>query len=157
MASACSQGLKSESGRQFTDEQKLTAMEQMLRRYVAAGLTGIGDRAVTATDIALYERLKAQKRLPIRTVLTWRLDASKPIQELERQIRNAPYTSGTGDEWLKFGTFKVTLDGGMTIGTAYQRQPYGPFGRQLYGQAKPDRGQLFIQPDKLLADLPGGA
>jgi len=53
---------------------------------------------------------------------------------------------------LKFGAFKLTLDGGMTIGTAYQRYPYGPFGKQLYGKTDPDdRGQLFIQPAKLLA------
>ena len=30
-----------------------------------------------------------------------------------------------GDDWLKFGAFKLTLDGGMTIGTAFQRHPYG--------------------------------
>src|SRR5262249_49411228 len=43
-------------------------------------------------------------------------------------------------------------DGGMTIGTAYQRSPYGPFGRQLYGHANPDdRGLLFIARDKLAA------
>jgi predicted amidohydrolase YtcJ len=57
-----------------------------------------------------------------------------------------------GDNWLKFGSFKVTLDGGMTIGTAYQKQPYGPFGAQLYGEANPqNRGQLFVPPDKLLS------
>ena len=39
----------------------------------------------------------------------------------------------------------------MTIGTAYQRYPYGPFGKQLYGKTNPDdRGQLFIAPEKLL-------
>ena len=43
------------------------------------------------------------------------------------------------------------MDGGMTIGTAYQRVPYGEFGEQLYGQTHPDdRGLLFITPEKLL-------
>ncbi|MGH9630968.1 MAG: amidohydrolase, partial [Bryobacteraceae bacterium] len=37
---------------------------------------------------------------------------------------------------------------------AYQREPYGPFGRQLYGQPDPSfRGQLFIAPEKLTAIL----
>ena len=72
--------------------------------------------------------------MPVRVVFTWRLDASLPLPELERQIQDAPFVTGSGDDWLQYGTFKVTLDGGMTIGTAYQRQPYGPFGRQLYGQ-----------------------
>jgi predicted amidohydrolase YtcJ len=44
----------------------------------------------------------------------------------------------------------VILDGGQSVGTAYQRIPYGPFGRQLYGQTDPDaRGTLFVAPDKL--------
>jgi predicted amidohydrolase YtcJ len=40
----------------------------------------------------------------------------------------------------------------MTIGTAFQRQPYGPLGKQLYGQTDPaNRGQLFAPEPKLLA------
>jgi hypothetical protein len=136
----------------FSDEEKLQALEQQLRRYVEAGLTAISDRAVGPSDIALYEKLKVQGRLPIRAVLTWRIDASRPLEEITRQIRSAPYATGKGDAWLKFGALKVTLDGGMTIGTAYQRQPYGPFGRQLYGHTDPkDRGLLFIPPEKLTA------
>ncbi len=134
----------------FSDAEKLEALEKMLRLYLAAGLTAISDRAVTPADVALYEKLKAAGRLPVRTVLTWRIEASRPVEELIRQIRTSPYATGKGDGWLKFGALKVTLDGGMTIGTAYQRQPYGAFSRQLYGHTDPkDRGQLFIAPDKL--------
>jgi predicted amidohydrolase YtcJ len=71
---------------------------------------------------------------------------------IQREIEAANFHTNTGDSWLKFGTFKLTLDGGMTIGTAYQRYPYGPFGKQLYGKTNPDdRGQLFIAPEKLVA------
>ena len=123
-----------------------------MKRYLAAGLTTVGDRAVNAEQIAAYQKLKADGRLPIRAVLTWRPDASQPAAALQQQIESAPYATNTGDSWLKFGSFKLTLDGGMTIGTAYQRYPYGAFGKQLYGKTNPDdRGQLFIAPDKLLA------
>jgi hypothetical protein len=136
----------------FTEADRLQALEDQLKRYVAAGLTSINDRAVDAEQIALYQKLKAAGRLPIRAALTWRPDASRPTEDLIAAIQAAPYTTNTGDEWLKFGAFKLTLDGGMTIGTAFQRHPYGPFGKQLYGKTDPDdRGQLFIQPDKLLA------
>ena len=136
----------------FTEAEKLDALEQQLKRYVAAGLTAVGDRAVDGEQISLYQKLKANGRLPIRAVLTWRPDGSQPAATLQQQIEAAPYTTNTGDSWLKFGTFKLTLDGGMTIGTAFQRYPYGPFGKQLYGKTDPeDRGQLFIPPDKLLA------
>jgi predicted amidohydrolase YtcJ len=135
----------------FTEAEKLDALEQQLRRYLAAGLTTVGDRAVNAEQIALYQKLKAAGRLPIRAVLTWRPDGSQPTAALQKQIEAAPYTTNSGDSWLKFGTFKLTLDGGMTIGTAYQRYPYGAFGKQLYGKTDADdRGQLFIPPAKLL-------
>lgn len=136
----------------FTEAEKLTALQQQLARYVEAGLTAVGDRAVDPGQIALYQKLKATGRLPVRTVLTWRPDASEPTATLQKEILAAPYTTNTGDSWLKFGTFKLTLDGGMTIGTAFQRYPYGAFGAQLYGKTNPDdRGQLFVAPEKLLA------
>jgi predicted amidohydrolase YtcJ len=138
----------------FTEAEKLQALEDMLKRYVAAGLTAVNDRAVNADQIALYQKLKEQGRLPLRVGMTWRPDASRPAEELTKAINAASYTTNTGDEWLKFTAFKLTLDGGMTIGTAFQRHPYGPFGKQLYGKTNPDdRGQLFIAPDKLLTIL----
>lgn len=135
----------------FSRPQQLDALEKMLRRYLAIGLTTVGDRAVTAEEVALYRELKASGKLPIRTVLTWRLNAAPPVEQLTKAIRESGWTTGQGDEWLKFGSFKVTLDGGMTIGTAWQREPYGPFAEQLYGLTdRANRGQLFIAPDKLL-------
>ncbi|MCC6589132.1 MAG: amidohydrolase [Bryobacterales bacterium] len=135
----------------FTEAERLDAMEKQLKRYVDAGLTGVGDRAVGPGDVALYEKLKHAGRLPARVVLTWRIDASPEAAKVVERINSSSWRSKQGDEWLKFATFKVTLDGGMTIGTAYQRMPYGKFGNQLYGMTQPDwRGQLFIPPAKLL-------
>lgn len=134
----------------LTEADRLKALEDQLKRYVEAGLTSVNDRAVNAEQVALYRKLKEQGRLPIRVALTWRPDASRPVAELAAAIRASDWVSKAGDDWLRFGAFKLTLDGGMTIGTAYQRFPYGPFGRQLYGKTNPDdRGQLFIAPEKL--------
>lgn len=141
-----------ESTEQFTEAEKLDALQGQLKRYTQAGLTSVIDRALTPEEIALYGKLKAQGRLPIRVVMTWRMPTAGTADELVAKIRAAPYRTDTGDDWLRFGIFKVTLDGGMTIGTAYQRGPYGAFGKQLYGMTDPDdRGQLFVPPDKLLA------
>src|ERR1044071_2838036 len=50
----------------FTEEEKLRALEEQLKRYIAAGLTSVNDRAVDTEQIALYRKLKEQGRLPIR-------------------------------------------------------------------------------------------
>lgn len=146
-----SQLLKGVQGAEpFTHEEKLAALEKMLQLYTEAGLTTVGDRAVTPAEVSLFEELKARKRLPLRVVLTWRINASRPVEEVVREIETSSWTTNQGDEWLKFGSFKVTLDGGQSVGTAYQRMPYGPFGRQLYGQTNPgSRGTLFVEPEKL--------
>jgi predicted amidohydrolase YtcJ len=134
----------------FSEAEQLDAIEKQLNRYLDAGLTGVGDRAVTDNDVRLYGKLEEAGKLPIRVALTWRLDASPPVEEVVSRIRTSVWRSKAGSQWLRFTTFKVTLDGGMTIGTAYQRVPYGEFGKQLYGLTQPDwRGQLFIPPPKL--------
>jgi len=137
---------------QFTEADNLAALEQMLKRYVAAGLTSIGEGGAGDDEIALYRKLKAAGRLPIRVVMTWWVNAARPVEELAREIRTRPYRPNAGDEWLKFGAFKVNVDGGMTIGTAYQRAPYPMAGRQLYGHIGPGyQGQRFETPEALLA------
>jgi predicted amidohydrolase YtcJ len=129
--------------RSFTELEQIDALEQMLKRYSAAGLTSIGDRGTTAEAFALYSILKKQNRLPLRVVMTARL---RP-EEIERST----WTTGQGDEWLKWGSFKVGLDGGMNAGTAYMREPYGPFGAQLFGIDDPqNRGIINFTPDALL-------
>src|SRR6185369_9734069 len=126
------------------------ALRQMLQIYAAAGLTSVGDRAVTPMEVAIYQQLKARQDLPVRVILTWRINAARPVDQVVSEIRASSWTTNQGDDWLRFGTFKVTLDGGQSVGTAYQRMPYGAFGRQLYGQTDPDaRGTLFVDREKL--------
>lgn len=142
-------GLKEDAS--FSLDEKRTALEQMLRRYVEAGLTSIGDGAVYAEEIGLYRDLKDSHHLPLRVTMTARYDAGRSLEDLRQAIRALPYKTNDGDDWLKFGAFKVNVDGGMTIGTAFQRHPYGEFGAQLYGMTNlDDRGQLFESAEKLL-------
>jgi predicted amidohydrolase YtcJ len=134
----------------FNDEEKVAAFSQMLHLYAAAGLTAVGDRAVTPMEVAIYEKLKSRGEMPVRVVLTWRINAARPVEQVVAEIGASSWTTNRGDDWLRFGSFKVTLDGGQSVGTAYQRTPYGSFGRQLYGLTDPDaRGTLFIEPGKL--------
>lgn len=141
-----------EPAKPFTDDEKLQALEDMLQRYAAAGLTSIADRKVQQTELALYQRLHREHRLPVRVAMTRWFDVQRPEAELVKEIESLPHKTGDGDHWLRYMSFKVNTDGGMTIGTAYQRQPYGPFGRELYGMTNPDdRGEMFASPAKYLA------
>lgn len=129
--------------RSFTEQEKLDALEQMLKRYLAAGLTSIGDRGVSAEAYGLYATLKAAGKLPLRITMTGRLR----LQEIPK----SDWVTGRGDEWLKFGSFKVGLDGGMNAGTAKMLEPYGPYSGQLFGLSDPDNdGDLRMTPQELM-------
>ncbi|HPT28514.1 MAG TPA: amidohydrolase family protein, partial [Bryobacteraceae bacterium] len=73
----------------ITEAEQLAGLEKMLDLYLAAGLTTVGDRAVNEEDVRIYERLKAAKGLGTRVVLTWRVDAQRPIEEIEKEIRSS--------------------------------------------------------------------
>lgn len=135
----------------FTDEEKLKALQEMLQKYADAGLTTVWERFVeNDEDYGFFQQLKQKNNLPVRVVMTWRINSSRPVEEVQSEIEKKTWMSRQGDDLLKFSTMKITLDGGQSVGTAYQRMPYGPFGKQLYGQTNPDaRGTLFVDPEKL--------
>jgi predicted amidohydrolase YtcJ len=56
--------------------------------------------------------------------------------------------TGVGDDWVRIGPFKVLLDGGMLIGTAYMREPWGT--GDTYQITDPAyRGILNVKPEVL--------
>ncbi|MGI8965842.1 MAG: amidohydrolase, partial [Limisphaerales bacterium] len=56
--------------------------------------------------------------------------------------------TGVGDDWVRIGPLKVLLDGGMLIGTAYMREPWGT--NDIYQITDPNyRGVLNLKPDIL--------
>lgn len=122
-------------GREFTEQEQLDALEQMLKRYAAAGLTSIGDRGTSAQSFGLYSKLKAQGKMPVRVTMTARLR--------QDEIQSSTWVTGQGDEWLKWGSFKVGLDGGMNAGTARMREAYGEFATQLFGFHDPENEGLI--------------
>ena len=125
---ACSRGSRSEAG--FTRDEKLDALEAMLGRYVEAGLDrGRRSRRQRRVDRPLSRAPRARQAPAARRD---DLAAGRGQAFRARSCKTSrphDFTTGSGDDWLSFGAYKVTLDGGMTIGTAYQRRPYGPFGK----------------------------
>ena len=68
----------------------------------------------------------------------------------EQFLRTVPAGFRAGDDQLKGGALKVFADGGILIGTAFMRQPWGEAAAALYGLANPDdRGFLTLSPDKI--------
>jgi predicted amidohydrolase YtcJ len=68
----------------------------------------------------------------------WRPSGDSP-EEFENALRNAKFTNNAGDDWVRIAGIKISIDGGMTLRSAYVRDPYA---------GEPDNyGTLSVDPD----------
>jgi predicted amidohydrolase YtcJ len=91
------------------------------RRSLARGVTSIHDIVMNANTIRAYQELAAEGRMPVR--------ASMLIRVIEAAIRpesliNLGLMTNFGNEWLKIGGVKMSIDGGITGRAAAFSEPY---------------------------------
>lgn len=140
------------ASRDFTYEERLSGLRKMQAAYNRVGITSTGDRGQTAPGFRVYQDLKQRGQMTVRTAVTYLITAGagKPA-DVERTIENIPFVSGWGDEWLRVGPLKTVVDGGILIGTAYLREPYGMH-TEVYGYNDPDyRGVNNVPRENLVA------
>jgi predicted amidohydrolase YtcJ len=134
-----------------THEDMLWAIQAMQKEYNRAGITSISDRAQRPEGFRAYQQLHSRGLMTVRTSVTYYTTASGTPADVEREVRNIPFRTGWGDDWLRVGPLKTTVDGGILIGTAYMREPYG-LNTMLYGYVDPEyRGVLAVSRENLEA------
>ncbi len=136
--------------REHTHEERARALEAMQRAYYSSvGLTSVIDRSQTAPGLRAYQELWRAGALRVRSYVTRRIDAGRPLAEVLAEIEGLGQVTGHGDGMLRIGSLNVALDGGILLGTAYMRAPYGE-NTEVYGFEDPDyRGVLRIRPEGL--------
>ncbi|MGM0507384.1 MAG: amidohydrolase [Bacteroidota bacterium] len=131
------------SRNEISDETLLDELERLHKIYLSTGITSIGERAANPEIYRLYEDLKQQERLRVRTVVTLRISPEGDEEEMETQLSEIPIDPNQGDEWLKPGPLKLAVDGGALFGTAWMRDPYNEASRDYYRvQEEPYHGAL---------------
>ncbi len=129
--------------------EMVEALARMQRAYSSVGLTSVGDRGQGPRGFRAYQQLWRAGRMQVRTTVTRRVDAERPLQEVLEEIRGVAAITGHGDDMLRVGPLKVSLDGGILLGTAYLRAPYGA-NTAVYGFSDPAyRGELRIPRESL--------
>jgi predicted amidohydrolase YtcJ len=104
-----------------TPESRRKALKRGLQEAARLGVTGIHDNA-TAEDIALYQEFRERGDLTLRVntlVRGW--EVRQPF--LEPLIAIGART-GFGDDWVKIGALKISLDGTLGSRTAAMLDPY---------------------------------
>jgi predicted amidohydrolase YtcJ len=148
---SCTRYVKSQpAGRRPSELDRLERLLALFKDYNSVGLTAVGDRNASASDVERYRKLHAQNRLTVRVALSHQVDtlgAIEPIQKRIHQIAQDPLCKG--DAMLRIIGIKTFLDGGMLTGSAYLRQPWGI--SSIYAITDPKyQGLLFIPKDRLL-------
>lgn len=94
----------------------LGMIEKACRDFASYGVTEIQTCSASgyglADDLAPFQRLRLEGRLPVRVVL------------YEDRLPQWNFMSGLGDDWIRYGGFKLFLDGSLGGRTAALTSPY---------------------------------
>lgn len=160
-----------------TAEEQRAAVKRLHSLYNQQGITSISERKAEPENIDLFRDLAKSGELTVRVNCARLMDpvpktreevlkkldeityggggrreethSKEASQSLLTSAATGPYgPTGAGDDWVRIGPLKVMLDGGMLIGTAYMREPWGV--TDIYQITDPNyRGLLNVQPEVL--------
>jgi predicted amidohydrolase YtcJ len=133
----------------YDDRQTLDALERLLRRYNEVGITSINERAASRDTYRLYRALGDRGCRRVRVTLTFRRQMHK-ADDVTRFVEQLAFRPGEGDDWVKIGALKITVDGGIHWGTASLSEPYGRKRAGFYVQDDPAyRGEQYYRVDEM--------
>jgi predicted amidohydrolase YtcJ len=133
-----------------THDDLVWALKAMQKRYNEVGLTSTIDRSEGPEGFRVYQELRRSGELTVRSYVTYLISGQGTPADVRQEIERIPFVTGSGDEWFRVGSLKVVADGGILIGTAYLREPYGEH-TGIYGYHDPDyRGVLSVPRENLM-------
>jgi predicted amidohydrolase YtcJ len=134
------------------DEEVLTALKGVHAIYNSVGITSIFERAGRRADWDLYTRMKADGNLNVRTSMTIR-QQFRSAEQVEPFTQELGLITGDGDDWLRVGPLKITVDGGIHWGNVRLSEPYGERRIEFYHLDDPEyRGDLRYS-EELMAGI----
>jgi predicted amidohydrolase YtcJ len=151
--------LKIPQGRVLTEAEKEDALIEMLKRYNKYGITSLTSGAGDAESVKMYRAMADRKVLTARICQNIELPLGKKItkESVTDEIKHYPWKTGDGDEWVRIGSLKVFLDGGILTGTAYMKEPWGIKAVKIFGIADPDYTGVVNLSKEELTDIVSAA
>lgn len=97
------------------ERRRLDALEAGIERLSQAGIAEIHEIVQSPAEMADYQRLREEGRLKARVVFYVRVvEGQSTLSDLTRM----GLRSGFGDDWLRLGGVKVSIDGSCTLHNA---------------------------------------
>jgi len=153
--------LKLPERKSTTLPERAEALEKMFALYNSVGFTSVTSGGLSKADTLLYRYMKERGMLTVRAFLNIYVRFSfkdMPAEDIRREVAGLGEKSGSGDEWIRIGALKTSIDGGILTGTAYLRESWGPKARELFGVVDPGyRGIARLNADQLAGLFQAGA
>ena len=140
------------ASRPRTYEDTLWAIESMQKAYNAVGITSIHDRGQGPEGFRAYQQLRREGKLTVRSAVTYTISTTGTAREVRETMMKLPFVTGFGDEWVRVGPIKTIIDGGILIGTAFLREPWGER-TQIYGYVDPDYRGVLNPPKENIIEM----
>ena len=109
----------------YSQSQRQESLLAMHRRYNAVGITSIFERANNKAGYLLYTQLHEAGKLTLRSTHTIR-QQFRSADQVASFTASLGLMTGQGNDWVRVGPLKITVDGGIHWGTTHLREPYGP-------------------------------
>jgi predicted amidohydrolase YtcJ len=105
----------------LSDQQRVDALEIGIRGLHRYGVTSLHEIVRTPEEFADYSRLREAGRLDVRVVGYLRVVEARATLD---GVLGAGLRTGFGDEWIRLGGVKVSVDGACTFRNAAVYEPY---------------------------------
>lgn len=129
---------------EYSQEEVLAALAKVLQTYNSVGITSIFERATDPGSLGLFRELQNRGQLTTRVTGTFRFSA-KTAEGVEKYVASLGVKPREGDDWIKAGPLKITIDGGIHWGTTRLSEPYGAKRIAFYRLTDPEyRGEQFF-------------
>ena len=119
----------------LTLKEKEDALADMLKRYNEYGLTSLISGAGDPESMKIYRDMADKKILTARICQNILLPEGGKItkESVTEKVKQFTSITGDGDEWVRTGSLKILLDGGILTGTAYLNEPWGLEASKIFG------------------------
>jgi predicted amidohydrolase YtcJ len=107
-----------------TPADRLRWLDAIQREFLARGITGVVDPALTPDELLAYQHAADQGALTVRTTAMPLGDGEVEPGEMMQRFTAAGVDLGRRDDTLRIGPIKLFLDGGGSLGTALLREPW---------------------------------
>lgn len=144
--------LKIPSRKPLSYQEKQDALKEMLKRYNQYGITSLFSGTGDFESVKMYQDMSDKKILTARIYQNILLKTEGKVtkESVTEEVKKYRMVTGSGNEWVRIGSLKVFLDGGILTGTAYLQEPWGDKANGIFGIEDPEyRGVINFSRDEL--------